>query len=250
VSIMPAVGPELAHAGARGDLTALRHRFARALRLVLTVVIPAAAVYVALARPLVVALLQRGAFSAGDAALVADTLVGFAVGLPFFSTYLFALRAFYALEDTRTPFLLNCLENAANIVLALWLFDELGIEGLSYAFSAAYAIAAVVTLAVLSRRLGGLQGRGIGSTVARVGVIAAVAGGAAWLTSKQIGWSSAGEAILSSVAGLAVAAAITAAGLWVARVDEFQEVLGLLARRRPGARPPDSAGEGEPAVRR
>ena len=145
VSIMTAVGPDLAQAGARGDLAALRHRFAAALRLVLTVVIPAAAVYVALARPFVVALLQRGAFSPSDAALVADTLVGFAVGLPFFSTYLFALRAFYALEDTRTPFLLNCLENAANIVLALWLFDELGIDGLAYAFSGAYALAAVVT---------------------------------------------------------------------------------------------------------
>jgi putative peptidoglycan lipid II flippase len=250
VSVMTAVGPELAHAGARGDLVALRHRFARALRLVLTVVIPAAAVYVALARPLVVALLQRGAFSAGDAELVADTLVGFAVGLPFFSTYLFALRAFYALEDTRTPFLLNCLENAANIVLALWLFDELGIDGLAYAFSAAYAIAAVVTLGVLSRRIGGLQGRGIGSTVVRVGAVAAVAGVAAWLASGEIGWSTAAEAIVSSIVGLAVAGAITAAGLWVARVDEFQEVLGLLARRRPGGRPPDSAGDDEPSVAR
>jgi hypothetical protein len=36
----------------------------------------------------------------------------------------------------------------------------------------------------------------------------------------------------------------------VARVDEFQEVLGLLARRRPGGRPPDSAGDDEPSVAR
>ncbi|HEY8217758.1 MAG TPA: murein biosynthesis integral membrane protein MurJ [Acidimicrobiia bacterium] len=250
VSIMTAVGPDLAHAGGRGDLAALRHRFARALRLVLTVVIPAAAVYVALARPLVVALLQRGAFSPSDAALVADTLVGFAVGLPFFSTYLFALRAFYALEDTRTPFLLNCVENAANIVLALWLFDELGIDGLAYAFSAAYAVAAVLTLGVLSRRVGGLQGRGIGSTVVRVGIVAAAAGVAAWQASSAIGWSSTGEAIVSSIAGLAVAGAITVGGLWVARVDEFQEVLGLLTRRRRAVPPQDAAGEDQPAVGR
>ena len=215
----------------------------------LTVVIPAAAVYVALARPLVVALLQRGAFSPSDAALVADTLVGFAVGLPFFSTYLFALRAFYALEDTRTPFLLNCLENAANVVLALWLFDELGIEGLAYAFSGAYALAAVVTLGVFSRRIGGLQGRGIGSSVVRVVAVAAVAGVAAWLVSDAIGWSTPGEAIVSSIAGLAVAGAITAAGLWLARVDEFQEVLALLARRRGGS-DRDALGESDPAVGR
>ncbi len=244
VSIMTAVGPELAAAGGRGDMAALRHRFARALRLVLTVVIPAAAVYVALARPLVVALLQRGAFSASDASLVADTLVGFAVGLPFFSTYIFALRAFYALEDTRTPFLLNCLENAVNIGLALWLFDELGIEGLSFAFSGAYAVAALVTLAVLSRRIGGLQGRGIGTTVVRVSVVAAVAGFAAWTTSKAIGWSEPAVAIASAAAGLVVAMAITAFGLWVARVDEFKEVLALLRRRRHRAASTAGAGRG------
>jgi len=246
VSIMTAVGPELAAAGARGDMAALRHRFARALRLVLTVVIPAAAVYVALARPLVVALLLRGAFSAGDAALVADTLVGFAVGLPFFSTYLFALRAFYSLEDTRMPFLLNCLENAANIVLALWLFDELGIEGLAFAFSGAYAVAAVITLAVLSRRLGGLQGRGIGTTVARVGVVAVAAGCAAWIVGKGIGWSEPGIAILSALLGLVVALAITALGLWLARVHEFEEVVALLRRRGQ----PVPAGGEDPAVER
>jgi len=246
VSIMTAVGPDLAVAGTRGDLAALRHRFARALRLVLTVVIPAAAVYVALARPIVVALLQRGAFSAGDAEVVADTLVGFAVGLPFFSTYLFALRAFYALEDTRTPFLLNCLENAVNIALALWLFDELGIEGLSFAFSGAYAVAAIATLAVLSRRLGGLQGRGIGTTVARVVVVAAVAGLAAWRVSDAIGWADPGVAVVSVVAGLLVAGALTAGGLWIARVHEFHEVLGLV-RRRPEPAP---TGGDDPAVER
>jgi putative peptidoglycan lipid II flippase len=246
VSIMTAVGPELAAAGARGDLAALRHRFARALRLVLTVVIPAAAVYVALARPVVVALLQRGAFTAGDAALVADTLVGFAVGLPFFSAYLFALRAFYALEDTRTPFLLNCAENAVNIGLALWLFDELGVDGLSFAFSGAYAVAAVLSLGVLSRRIGGLQGRGIGTTVARVGVVAALAGIGAWAAAKGVGWSSSGEAILSVVIGLVCAGTITAAGLWVARVHEFREVLALLRRRRA----PAPASSDDPVVER
>jgi len=133
-------------------LPGLRRRCARSLRLVLTCVIPAAAISGALARPAVVALLQRGVFSGHDSALVAHTVVAFAVGLPFFSVYLFALRAFYSLHDTRTPFLLNCLENAVNIVLALLLFGPLGVPGLAYAFSGAYAVAAVATLAVMEGR--------------------------------------------------------------------------------------------------
>ncbi len=248
VSIMTAVEPELAAAGGRGDMAALRHRFARALRLVLTVVIPAAAVYVALARPIVVALLQRGAFTASDASLVADTLVGFAVGIPLFSTYLFALRVYYSLEDTRTPFLINCGENAINVLLALWLFDELGIEGLAFAFSGAYAIAAVVALALLSRRLGGLQGRGIGSTVLRVGAVAAVAGVAAWRVALLVGWDDPGVALVSVALGLLAAGAVTVGGLWLLRVDEFREVLALVRRRPPDAPSPAPLGGEDPSV--
>jgi putative peptidoglycan lipid II flippase len=239
VSVMTAVAPELAAAGGRGDTPALRHRFARALRLTLTVIVPAAAVYVALARPIVVALLQRGAFNAADAALVSDALVGFAIGLPFFSTYLFALRAFYSLSDTRTPFLLNCLENAVNIVLAIVLFDRFGIPGLAYAYSGAYAIGALVTLAVLSRRLGGLQGRGIGTSAARVLAVSVAAAAAAWVVGDAVGWEAPGTAILAVVLGLAAAVAVTAAGLWILRVEEFRELAALvrLRRRQPGREP-------------
>ena len=239
VSIMTTAGPELA-AAAR-DLPALRHRFARYLRLVLTVVIPAAAVSVALARPAVVALLQRGVFSGHDSALVAHTVVAFAVGLPFFAVYLFALRAFYSLEDTRTPFLLNCLENAVNIGLALALWSSLGVPGLGYAFSSAYAVAALVTMAVLSRRIGGLQGRGIETTVAKVSVVSAAAGTGAWLVADTIGWAGGIRAVSATVLGLAVAGVVLAVGLTLARVEEWQ---ALLAGFRPAARRGAAGGAG------
>jgi putative peptidoglycan lipid II flippase len=241
VSIMTTAGPELA-AAAR-DLPALRHRFARALRLILTIVIPAAALSVALARPAIVALLQRGAFSSGDSALVADTVVAFAVGLPFFSAYLFALRAFYSLDDTRTPFLLNCLENAVNVALAVALIGPLGIPGLAYAFSSAYAVAAVVTLAVLSRRIGGLQGRGIETTVVKVSLASAAAGLPAWLVAEAIGWSGGVDALAATLAGLGVGVVVLPIGLGLTRVEEWQ---ALLASARPArrGRAPRGAGVG------
>jgi putative peptidoglycan lipid II flippase len=238
VSIMTTAGPELA-AAAR-DLPALRHRFARALRLVLTIVVPAAALTVALARPVVVSLLQRGAFSGADSALVAHTLVGFAVGLPFFSVYLFSLRAFYSLHDTRTPFVINCLENAVNIGLAVALIGPLGISGLGYAFSGAYAVAAVVTLAALSRRIGGLQGRGIETTFVKVGAASAIAGTAAWLVAATIGWAGGTRAVAATVAGAVIGLGGIAAGLALARVEEWQDL-------RASFRPPGRRGGGRGA---
>src|SRR5207248_6742080 len=108
VSLMTTFTPEMATAATRGDLSALRAQLSRGIRLAAMVIVPASALYIGLARPVIVALLQRGAFSAGDAAAVADTLVAFSVGLLPFSIYLFAMRAFYARHDTFTPFWLNC----------------------------------------------------------------------------------------------------------------------------------------------
>ena len=234
--IMTAVAPELAAAGGRGDPPALRHRFARALRLALTVIIPAAAVAVALARPIIVAGLQRGAFSAGNAALVADTLVGFAVGLPFFCTYLFSLRAFYSLDDTRTPFLLGCFENAINIllVLALTLFHSISIPGLAFCYSGAYAAGTVLNLTVLSRRkgVGSLRGRGIGLLAIRVLAVSVAGAGVAWIVGRSIGWATSGTAIAATLSGLLAAAVVIVGGLFLLRVEEFTEVLALIRRRR------------------
>ena len=168
VSLMTTFTPEMASAAARDDLGALRAQLSRGLRLAAVVVVPAAALYVGLARPIIVALLQRGAFSGGDASVVADTLVMFAVGLLPFSMYLFAMRAFYARHDTFTPFWINCIENAVNIGLAFPLYAWLGIPGLALAFSLAYFVAAGLTLFVLHDRLGGIDGRRIATTIVKV----------------------------------------------------------------------------------
>ena len=83
---------------------------------------------------------------------VADTLAAFAVGLLPFSLYLFALRAFTSRLDTRTPFLINCVENVVNIVLAFPLYAWLGIPGLALAFSLAYVVGVGVALVRVATR--------------------------------------------------------------------------------------------------
>lgn len=234
VSIMTTTAPRLAAAGASEDRRALTHRFSRALRLTLTIIIPATALYLALARPIVVALLQRGAFDSNDASLVSDTLDGFAIGLPFFSAYLFSLRAFYSMQDTRTPFFLNLFENAMNMLLAVLLFPWLGIPGLALAFSLAYASTAPITLGVLSKRLrpGGLQGRQIGTTSLRVLVVSIFGGLVAWVIGRTIGSATSIQAIASVFAGGLAGGAVIVLGMSLLRVPEFTDLRDLILRRR------------------
>ncbi len=105
-------------------------------------------------------------------------MVGFAPGLLGFSVYLFVLRGFYAVQDTRRPFWINLGENAINVVGALVLTAVTGLLiGLTAAYSVAYLLAAVVALVVLLRHLPpgfDVQGlvRTVGRTLAACGAMA------------------------------------------------------------------------------
>jgi len=230
VSITTAIQPELATAYVADNLLGLRYRFARGLRLIITLMVPAAALYVGLTQPIVAALLQRGAFDAADTTRVAHTLLAFAVGLPAFSVYLYIQRGFYAMQDTRTPFLVNCFENAVNIVGALLLFPMLGLPGLALSFSIAYTVAALTSLTIMSRRLGGLRGRQVGSTFARVLVVAAVVAAVTYAIAQRLGDATPNEAIVTCVVAGTAGLVVAVVGLWAMRIHEYHELRDAFRR--------------------
>jgi putative peptidoglycan lipid II flippase len=240
VSLMTTFTPELATAATRNDLGALRAQLSSGVRLISLVIVPAAALYIGLGRPIIVTLLQRGAFNASDASMVADTLTAFAVGLLPFSIYLFSLRVFYARHDTYTPFWINCIENGVNIALAFPLYAWLGVPGLALSFALAYFVAAGVSLGVLHRRLHGIDGARITSTIVRTVFAGLAVGAVSWAVANLIGWSTTAEAVASVLAGTVAGALVYLALLAALRVDELTSVLALvpgLRSRSRSARP-------------
>jgi putative peptidoglycan lipid II flippase len=227
VSLMTTLAPELAGAAGRADLTEFRRQFALGLRLMTLVILPAAAGYVVLSRPVVALLLQRGAFTGASTELTAGTLVGLSVGLLPFSLYLFALRGFYSFHDTRTPFFLNLFENGLNIVLALALEPWLGVQGLALAFSVAYAVAAVAALRCLGRRTGGIAVPHLVAALARISAAALAMTGAVAIAVQL--FPAGTPPAVTVVAGLVVGVAVYGAALAALRVREVAE---LLERRR------------------
>ena len=80
--------------------------------------LPSTVIFVLLARPVVTVLLSYGHFGAADVTITAATVAGLAWGIVGFSVYLYVLRGFYALRDTRTPFFINLVENGLTLVFA------------------------------------------------------------------------------------------------------------------------------------
>jgi putative peptidoglycan lipid II flippase len=228
VSLMTTIAPDLAGAAGRGDLAAFRDRFDLGVRLMVLAILPAAAGYLVLSRPVVGFLLERGALSGASADLTADCLALFALGLVPFSVYLYALRGFYALHDTRTPFLLNAMENGINIALALVLSRWLDVPGLALGYAGAYAVAAVAAVAVLGRRTGERLGgtvRALARPLTAAALMAAVVAAVVAVLPDRTP-----DAVVVAV-GVPLGAATYFGALAALGVSEAGELLARLRRR-------------------
>jgi len=230
VSIMTTMMPELARRAAADDIPGLRRDFGLGLRYIVVLVLPASVLFAVLAQPML-AIIVHNQFSAHDAVVTADTLQLFALSLVPFSLYLYTMRAFYALHDTRTPFMINAIENALNIGLALALFPSLGVQGLALAWGIAYVVAAVVALVALRRRIGPLPSASVARTTLRAGIGSVALAIVAAPLAGAIGRAGAAHALAATaVAGLAGGLAYVLV-LVLARAEELSTLVGLVRRR-------------------
>jgi putative peptidoglycan lipid II flippase len=161
VSVITALMPRMSRAAHDGDLAAVRHDLARGMRLVASIMVPAGIVLALLGPRVAQLLLGYGNTSDPGARLVGVVLQSFSVGIVAYSLYYVLLRGFYALEDTRTPALLNVVGNAVNLAAGYALYralpPEKAVAGLALGYAISYVISAVLLWVVLRPRTGGLD---------------------------------------------------------------------------------------------
>jgi len=237
VSVFTALLPAMSSRWVDGDRDAFRELLARGIRWTAVIVVPAALGYLVLAVPIVRLLLEHGAAGPRSTDLVAGILVFFSLGLFSFSTFQLLLRAYYSMQDTRTPALVNIAAVGLNVLVDLLFVLALGmgVRGLALGHATAYTFGSIALLALIRRRLGGVDGRRILSGLSRTFLAAGVTAGVAWAASRVIGgWmgidTPGGQA--AQVLG-AVAAGILAfvAAALMFRVEEVDVVRRQLVAR-------------------
>jgi putative peptidoglycan lipid II flippase len=242
VSVMTALLPPLSERAVARDWAAFRATLSRGVRLTAAVLLPAALGYLALGGPIVGLLLDHGVVTGASTELLTRVLEVFVLGLVSFSTFQLVARAFYALQDTRTVFLLNIVSTGVNVVADLLLFALLPepwkVPGLALGHGIAYTVGSLLLLAFLSRRIGGLDGRRIAGAVGRMLVAGLVMFAVTFLVARAVAGQlpeGFGNDLLTVAAGVLTGLATY---LGVARLLRIEE-LGLLShlvRRRRAAR--------------
>ncbi len=100
VPMLPRFG-ELAH---KEDFAALKTEYGRALRFMVFLSMPLAALLFALPKPIVHALFERHNFTATSTALVSAALFGLVPSIVFYVGRDLITRVFYAMKDSKTPY--------------------------------------------------------------------------------------------------------------------------------------------------
>jgi putative peptidoglycan lipid II flippase len=182
VSIATAALPDLSRQAADADSTGMRGTISSGLRMMLVLNVPATIGLIALAQPIVELILEYGRFTPQDSAATAAALMFYAPGLLGYSAVKIASPSFYALGDSRTPVIASIVSVVLNLVLNLVLVRTMGYRGLALGTAIAAGFNAVILLALLSRRLGGLDGRRVAVALVKIFVASILMGGAASLT--------------------------------------------------------------------
>ena len=235
VSVITALLPGMSELAVNSRWDEFRERLSTGIRSTLLLLLPAAIGYLLLSEEIIAFLLERGVFSAASTELVSSVLRYFVVGLVPFALFQLFLRAFYAMQDTKTPFLINCAAVAVNIAINLPLYAWLGVRGLAAGHAIAYTFGATLQGRVLGRRIGGLDGARIRSSALRIGAAGLGMGASIWavaeLTRGIVGTTGTGPRVTVLVVAIAVGVGSYLGLASLFKVEELRHIRAIVARR-------------------
>lgn len=174
--------PSFSSDAAEKDFEKLNETLSFSLRATSLFVIPACLGLIFLKNPIVRVLFERGEFDAESTVRTANTLMFYSIGLFAYSGQKIMTSAFYAVQDTRTPFLISTFCVGVDIVLNLILMWPLKEGGLALATSLSAILNFLLQVMVLKRRVKEIDvGRIFGSLARIAGASLCMAIAVLWL---------------------------------------------------------------------
>jgi putative peptidoglycan lipid II flippase len=237
VSLMAALLPRLARSAAEEDAGAVRDDISQGLRTTAVAIVPIAFGFLALGVPM--CNLMFGGSGTGAATNMGYMLMAFGLGLIPYSVQYVVLRAFYAYEDTRTPFYNTVIVAAGNAGASFLCFLLLparwAVVGMAASYGLAYGIGVGVAWRRLRKKLGGdLDGSRVLRTYARLCIAsipaAALSGAACYGIGQTFGWG-----LLGSLSALVVGGIVLLGVFFLSarrmRVEELNSLVGMVRGR-------------------
>ncbi len=173
--------PTLTHWAHRKDWPNFAKSFSSAFRQILFFIIPAAALFIVLRAQIVRVILGTGRFNWNDTILTINALQFLTLGLFADGLVLLLIRGFFALEDTKTPFVLGIFDTLIRVICAYVFARYFGVAGLAIGFTFGCVVYFILLWFFLQRKVGDLDKRAIFSSTVKILFASILAGLTAYL---------------------------------------------------------------------
>lgn len=234
-SIAIASLPTFSAQAAQNKLEEMRSSLVSSLRGVLLLALPASLGLILLRVPLIQFMYERGEFTAQSTQMVAWALLFYAAGLVGHSVVEVVSRAFYAVNNTRTPVIIGAIAMTINLGLSLILsrwFSTLGLMphgGLALANATATALEMIVLLVMMRKRLNGLEGRRLWQAIIQAAIGTAVMSLA---VAAFLQYTPHLSAVWRTLLGGLIGIGIYGISMLALKTPEIGQVISLLRRRK------------------
>lgn len=180
IAILPGMSSQAA-AGHRREFKATINQ---ALRVIFFVTVPVSALIFLLAEPIIAVYLQSGHFNHQSTVVTASALRFYTLGIFAWSAQAVLTRAFYAMQDSRTPVISGTIMTVLFIGMNWCVinYTTMGVAGLALATSVAATLHMTVLWVLLRRRLHGLNDRRLTVSICKLLIATAALCVVVWLT--------------------------------------------------------------------
>lgn len=235
VSFAIAVFPTLSALGAKKEQDKFIDAFSRTFRQILFFVIPLSMFLFVLRAQTVRVLLGTGKFN-WDNTILTFQVLGIML-LSLFAQSLLPLltRAFYALQNTKTPLYIALVSEAVNIITVLLLIKQYSVLGLAVAFSLASLVNMILLLVFLRKNLPNIDGKNILNSTTRIIAASLIAGAVAQFAKYVVGTSGELDTFVAVLTQLVIAGGAGLAAFCLAsyylNVKEFFQFTDSITRK-------------------
>ena len=228
-AIVTVMYPTFASEANGGNIKKFKMYISKSINNINLIMIPATVGIIVLSTPVVKFVFERGAFDESSVKMTATALTFYSLGVIFYGMRDILNRAFYSLQDTKTPMINGVIGMSINIVLNLVLVQFMGIGGLALSTSISAFVCAMLLMHSLRKKLGNFNGKMILSSSIKIIISSLAMGGVAKLSygffSLRLG------EVSSLFTTIIISAIVYVIMITLLRVKEFFDALKLLKKK-------------------
>ena len=239
VSLLTAIMPRMSKAAAEGDIPGVVSNLSTGSRVSAVMIVPICALITVLGPEVGIALFGLRHGNISGAAVIGLSLTTSAFGLVFYAITMLQLRVFYAMNDARTPTVINGIMVVVKVILfficAHLLDPEHVVYGLTFINGIGFVFAAIVGEIWLRVRIGRLDTGAVLRTLLKVTIASVWGAAAALLVGKGLGGLFPTGTLLARswvvlIIGSLVGLPVAFGGMLILRVSELQPAWRRIAR--------------------